>query len=96
MGARIAQADPTVFAGSVVAPAQPGGANAEVTLVVGPIGPDLDPGPRTTRQIEMTVETPAGVTSRVFDFGGDDERVRSFASIAGLHMVRLALESAGP
>jgi hypothetical protein len=44
----------------------------------------------------MTVETPAGVTSRVFDFGGDDERVRSFASIAGLHMVRLALESAGP
>jgi nicotinamide-nucleotide amidase len=96
VGARIAQADPTVFAGSVVAPAQPGGANAEVTLVVGPIGPDLDPGPRTTRQIEMTVETPAGVTSRVFDFGGDDERVRSFASIAGLHMVRLALESAGP
>jgi nicotinamide-nucleotide amidase len=96
VGARIAQADPTVFAGSVVAPAQPGGANTEVTLVVGPIGPDLDPGPRTTRQIEMTVETPAGVTSRVFDFGGDDERVRSFASIAGLHMVRLALESAGP
>jgi hypothetical protein len=28
----------------------------------------------------------------VFDFGGDDERVRSFATIAGLHLIRLALE----
>jgi hypothetical protein len=61
-------------------------------LKVGPIGPDLDPGPRTTRQVEMTVTTPMGEISRVFDFGGDDERVRSFATIAGLHLIRLALE----
>ena len=52
-------------------------------------------GPRTTRQVEMEVTTPAGVTTRVFDFGGDDERVRSFATIAGLHLIRLALEAAG-
>ena len=43
----------------------------------------------------MKVTTPAGVITRVFDFGGDDERVRSFATIAGLHLVRLALEAAG-
>jgi hypothetical protein len=40
----------------------------------------------------MTVTTPIGDSSRVFDFGGDDERVRSFATIAALHLIRLALE----
>jgi nicotinamide-nucleotide amidase len=105
VGARIAQSDPTVFAGStIVGQAQGGGASsAEVTLTVSPIGPDLDPGPtnlggetrapgRTTRKVEMTVTTPKRELTRVFDFGGDDERVRSFATIAGLHMVRMALE----
>jgi nicotinamide-nucleotide amidase len=97
VGARIALADPAVFAGSTI-----GGPsvtertpNAEVLLTVGPIGPDLDPGPRTTRQVEMTVTTPMGDSSRVFDFGGDDERVRSFATIAGLHLIRLALGDGG-
>jgi nicotinamide-nucleotide amidase len=92
VGARIALTDPSVFAGSIVAPAPADGVGlAEVTLTVGPIGPDLDPGPRTTRQVVMTVGTPDGVTTRVFEFGGDDERVRSFATIAGLHLVRIAL-----
>jgi hypothetical protein len=67
---------------------------ADVTLTVGPIGPDLDQGPRTTRRVEMEVTTPAGGTTRAFDFGGDDERVRSFATIAALHVIRLALEAA--
>jgi nicotinamide-nucleotide amidase len=92
VGARIALARENVFAGSVVASGQP--PPAEVLLTVGPIGPDLDRGPRTTRQVEMTVMTPRGATTRVFDFGGDDERVRSFATVAGLHLIRLALESA--
>jgi nicotinamide-nucleotide amidase len=94
VGARIALTDPEVFAGSIVTglAATVEGPDAHVLLSVGPIGPDLDPGPRTTRQVEMTVTTPMGDRSRVFDFGGDDERVRSFATIAGLHMIRLALE----
>jgi nicotinamide-nucleotide amidase len=90
VGARIALTRDDVFAGSVVASGRP--PPADVLLTVGPIGPDLDPGPRTTRQVEMHVTTPIGATSRVFDFGGDDERVRSFATIAGLHLIRLALE----
>jgi hypothetical protein len=40
----------------------------------------------------MKVTTPIGAANRFFDFGGDDERVRSFATIAGLHLIRLALE----
>lgn len=92
VGARIALTREDVFAGSVVASGQP--PPAEVLLTVGPIGPDLDPGTRTTRQVEMKVTTPIGTTTRVFDFGGDDERVRSFATIAGLHLIRLVLEPA--
>ena len=91
VGVRIALTDPTVFAGSVIAPATTGAHLGEVPLTVGPIGPDLDPGPRTTRQVEMTVTTPDRSDARVFEFGGDDERVRSFATIAGLHVVRIAL-----
>jgi hypothetical protein len=98
VGARIAATDPDVFAGSII----PGRAatlempGADVLLTVGPIGPDLEAGARTTRQVEMRVTTPLGDSSRVFDFGGDDERVRSFATIAALHLIRLALEdSAG-
>jgi nicotinamide-nucleotide amidase len=91
VGARIALAGEEVFEGSVIMSGQP--PPAEVTLTVGPIGPDLDPGPRTTRQVEMTIMTPTGDSTRVFDFGGDDERVRSFATIAALHLIRLALET---
>jgi nicotinamide-nucleotide amidase len=96
VGARLAAADTTgrVFAGSIIVGhgAEMSRPEADVTLVVGPIGPDLDPGRRTTRQVEMKVTTPEGETGRVFDFGGDDERVRSFATIAGLHLIRLALD----
>jgi hypothetical protein len=94
VGARIALTDPDVFAGSLVTGLATTGErpDAHVILTVGPIGPDIDPGPRTTRQVEMTVTTHMGDSSRVFDFGGDDERVRSFATIAALHLIRLALE----
>ncbi|HSJ84613.1 MAG TPA: CinA family nicotinamide mononucleotide deamidase-related protein [Acidimicrobiia bacterium] len=95
VGARLAAADTAeVFAGSIIVGdgAEVGRPEADVTLVVGSIGPDLDPGRRTTRRVEMRVATPDGETGRVFDFGGDDERVRSFATIAGLHLIRLALD----
>jgi nicotinamide-nucleotide amidase len=92
VGARIALAGEEVFEGSVIMSGRP--PPADVTLTVGPIGPDLDPGPRITRQVEMTVMTPSGDSTRVFDFGGDDERVRSFATIAALHLIRLALQAA--
>jgi len=91
VGARIALAGEEVFKGSVIMSGLP--PPAEVTLTVGPIGPDMDPGSRTTRQVEMTIMTPTGDSTRVFDFGGDDERVRSFATIAALHLIRLALET---
>ena len=93
VGARIAIVGEHVFKGSAIGAGQPPA--ADVMLTVGPVGPDLDSGPRTTRRVEMEVTAPAGVTTRAFDFGGDDERVRSFATIAGLHVVRLALEAPG-
>jgi nicotinamide-nucleotide amidase len=92
VGSRIAIAGAELFAGAVIGSRPP--PPADVTLTVGPIGPDLDQGPRTTRRVEMEVTTPAGGTTRAFDFGGDDERVRSFATIAALHVIRLALEAA--
>lgn len=92
VGARLALADDTrqVFAGSTIAARQP--PEADVLLSVGSIGTDRESGRRTTRQVEMTVSTPLGKTSRVFELGGDDERVRSFATIAGLHLIRIALQ----
>ena len=92
VGSRIAVSGAELFAGAVIGSGRP--PPADVMLTVGPIGPDLDEGPRTTRRVEMEVTTPAGGTTRVFDFGGDDERVRSFATIAALHVIRLALETA--
>lgn len=90
---RLADADvDSVFAGSVIVgsgTAVP--PPADVTVEVGPIGPDQESGPRTTRAVEISVTTPGGNTTRVFDFGGDDERLRSFATIAGLHMLRIGL-----
>jgi hypothetical protein len=43
--------------------------------------------------VPITVVTPAGEVRQVFHFGGDDERVRAFATIAGLHMIRKALDA---
>jgi nicotinamide-nucleotide amidase len=98
VGARIAATSDSgeVFAGSLIAGESPpvaGAARAEVVLAVGPIGVDATPGRRTTRSVEMTVTTPVQELERRFEFGGDDERVRSFATIAGLHMIRIAIES---
>ena len=92
VGARLAVADERrrVFAGSTIGTDPP--PEADVVLQVGPIGSDREAGRRTTRQVEMIVTTPDGGTSRVFDFGGDEERVRSFATIAGLHLLRLSLD----
>ena len=59
--------------------------------MLGPIGEDGPGGRRTTRPVQMTVRTPETTRERVFDFGGDDERVRTFATLAGLHLIRLAL-----
>lgn len=97
VGARIAHHDRSgaVYTGSVIAGRQPSDAAApaaDVVLAVGAIGGDASPGRRTTRPVEMTVTTPVRATERVFEFGGDDERVRSFATIAGLHLIRIAIE----
>lgn len=93
VGGRLAASDTaSVFGGGVIVGAGPISVPpAEVLLEVGPIGADQSIGQRTTRPVEMTVTTPHGGHSRVFDFGGDDERLRAFAVIAGLHMLRTAL-----
>jgi nicotinamide-nucleotide amidase len=95
VGARVAAVPGAtgVFAGTML----PGSSEAaaprgDVVLAVGPIGADQKEGRRTTRPVEMTVSTPEQVVRRVFDLGGDDERVRTFATIAGLHLIRIALE----
>ncbi len=96
VGGRLAATDVTarVYAGSTIVgkATDDQTLGADVVLVVGPIGKDSESGRRTTRQVEMTVSTPLGRTSRAFEFGGDDERVRSFATIAGLHLIRIALQ----
>jgi len=96
VGARIAGHDRSVFAGTVIVGREGGEATApiaDIVLAVGPIGDEVSPGRRITRPVEMTVTTPDRATTRVFEFGGDDERVRSFATIAGLHLIRTAVES---
>jgi nicotinamide-nucleotide amidase len=95
VGARIAEHERSVFAGTVIVGREGGEATApiaDVVLAVGPIGGEVSPGRRITRAVEMTVTTPDRATTRVFDFGGDDERVRSFATSAGLHLIRTAVE----
>jgi nicotinamide-nucleotide amidase len=98
VGARIAATTGSepVYGGSVIVGPQAGDLvppSTDVVLSVGAIGPDREPGRRTIRDVPMSVTTPVQETSRVFELGGDDERVRSFATIAGLHMLRVALES---
>ena len=97
VGARLAAADEgSRFAGSILPGIGPTPElAADVMLVVGPIEPDPNPDVRTTRAVTMTVTTPQATMSRTFDFGGNDERLRSFATIAGLHVLRTTLDQ-GP
>ena len=68
--------------------------DADVVLTVGPMAGEPG-GSEATTPIDMEVKTPLSTVTRVFDFGGDDERSRSFATIAGLHMIRIALQQEG-
>ena len=94
VGGRLAASDTaSVFAGAlIIGSGSASPPEADVVLEVGPIGADQSTGPRTTRSVEMTVTTPRDRHSQVFDFGGDDERLRAFAVIAGLHLLRTALQ----
>jgi nicotinamide-nucleotide amidase len=99
VGARIAETEGPgrVFAATAV----PGGSDlaapeADVLVTVGTIGAKGQEGPPLTRPVMITVSTPERSMSRTFDLGGDDERVRSFATIAALHMIRLALVDVEP
>ncbi|NIW76801.1 MAG: hypothetical protein GWN08_16370, partial [Gemmatimonadetes bacterium] len=96
IGARLAMADTdgSRFAGTAIPGLDPGSVpRGDVVLEVGSIGPDVAGDARTTRAVTMRVTTPSGETTRTFEFGGDDERLRSFATIAGLHLLRTALET---
>jgi nicotinamide-nucleotide amidase len=97
VGARIAEADRSRqrFAGSVIVGVQPSESIPPIADVVLSVGAAPEEGSRTTRPVEMTVTTPEQATTRVFEFGGDDERLRSFATIAGLHMIRIAVQQSG-
>ncbi|MGA7270542.1 MAG: hypothetical protein WB239_05655, partial [Acidimicrobiia bacterium] len=94
VGARLATTLGEAFRGSIIPPsgeAEPSPPPADVILHVGEIG--TDPAERrTTRAVDMDVRTPVRSIERTFRFGGDDERLRSFAVIAGLHMIRQAIE----
>ncbi len=95
VGARIlsSRGGSDVFAGSLIpGPRVEVTPKADVVLEVGPIGPDRSNQRRTTRSVEMGLSTPGRQTGQVFEFGGDDERVRAFAAVAALHLLRLALE----
>jgi nicotinamide mononucleotide (NMN) deamidase PncC len=95
VGARIAAADHestfagTVFGGDAKALIPP---EADVILTVGALEGEAAEGPQTTRPVKIEVTTPNQVITRVFHLAGDDERVRAFATIAGLHQIRIALE----
>jgi nicotinamide-nucleotide amidase len=97
VGARIAIADGSrgVFVGTMIVGTQGGEPAPPIADVVLSVGAVLDDRTGTTRPIEMTVATPEQATARVFEFGGDDERLRSFATIAGLHMIRIAVRPPG-
>lgn len=94
IGARLDAADPggAVFSGTVIPgphPALP--PSGDVIVEVGPIGMAL--GDDRTRPVGISVATPLGGMTRTFGFGGDDEAVGAFAAAAGLHILRLALET---
>lgn len=93
IGARLGNADRAgdVFTGTLVPGAGPAlPPRGDVIVDVGPIG--IGPGDARTRPVAISVATPLGGRSRTFAFGGDDETVREFAAIAGLHLLRLAIE----
>jgi len=41
----------------------------------------------------LAVRTPAGTSTRTLLLPGDRERVRAYATTAGLHMMRVAMET---
>jgi nicotinamide-nucleotide amidase len=99
VGARLAAVDTggSVFAGtSIPGDAEMTHPHADVVIEIGPVGEDVAVGARTTRAVTMMVSTPEGQTTRTFEFGGDDERLRSFATMAGLHVLRNVLDGASP
>jgi hypothetical protein len=79
----------------VIVGAQPSKPIPPVADVILSVGAASEAGSRTTRPVEMTVTTPEQGMTRIFEFGGDDERLRSFAAIAGLHMIRIAVQPSG-
>jgi nicotinamide-nucleotide amidase len=93
VGSRLAAADHAAHAGTVFGGGQADliPPSADVTVAVSAAGEEASQGRRTSRPVEIAVTTPDAVTSQVFHFGGDDERVRSFATIAALHQIRIAL-----
>lgn len=93
VGARVASGPSgwEVHAGTIVRSAAELTPAADVILRVGRAGSDQLDGTRTTRPVEMTVSTPSVSVTRTFRFGGDDERLRSYAVVAGLHLIRLSL-----
>jgi nicotinamide mononucleotide (NMN) deamidase PncC len=97
VGARIAEADRSRhrFAGTVIVGVQPSKPMPPIADVVLSVGAAPEEGSRNTRPVEMTVTIPEQAKTRVFEFGGDDERLRSFATIAGLHMIRIAVQGSG-
>lgn len=94
VGTRLAAIDTSgQFAGTTIAgTAGETAPEADVTLTVGDIGEDPSEDSRTTRPVPFIVETPERTVERNLQFGGSDERVRSFATLAGLHLIRVALQ----
>lgn len=97
VAARIASVEGSerCFRGSILPPArgeQPAPPDADVLLEVSEIGSPAAEAQRSTRPVKMTVTTPKGGSERVFQFGGDDERLRAYATGAGLHMLRMGID----
>lgn len=93
VGARLAaHGIGAIFCGAVIAAGSDRGPeppHADVVFRAGEARTDLHSS--STRSVAMSVETPSGITERTFHFGGDDERLRTFATIAGLHLLRIAV-----
>ncbi|HEX7098812.1 MAG TPA: CinA family nicotinamide mononucleotide deamidase-related protein [Acidimicrobiia bacterium] len=88
VGARLASLP--MFAGTVVPPAKEPLSPPQADVVLEVAAEDDDGGP--TRAVAMVVTTPEGDLERTFRFGGDRERRAAYATVAGLHMIRLALD----
>jgi hypothetical protein len=93
IGARLDDADRAgdVFSGTVIpgpGPALP--PRSDLILEVGPLPRDRDEGDNTS--VSISVATPVGGSSSTYVFGTDDDGIRRFATTAGLHHLRIALE----